>query len=82
MKILSGQNNFFYFENPFMVPFLFNFILIPGLNIYTINLLADLNRKFCDLDKEQITWKMIAATVDEYMDENPFILYFVSVVSY
>jgi hypothetical protein len=66
----------FSISNPFMIPFLFNFIFSVDLNHYIIKLLAHLNNSFYgeDIPNDDTFFEVV---YDHYYN-NPFITYLVS----
>ncbi len=62
-------------NNPFMIPFTFNFILSGAVNHYFIKLLANLNEKF--YGKPEPSKDALLEAVEDYSFNYPFVSYFI-----
>lgn len=62
--------------NPFMIPYIFNFIFIAALNHYVINLLARLRSKYPGESKDKNV--ELEEIIMSYIARNPFIAYIIN----
>lgn len=75
-EYIEVQNNYLTFKNPFLIPFTLNFVLMPCINNYFINIFADLNKNFSD--KKEINLNVINNIIKKFIDRNPFIAYLIN----